>query len=102
LLRFNLRAREVKAEHRKPAVLTFVVDVSGSMDQGNRLGLVKQSLGLLLDQLRKDDKVGLVVYGSEARVLMEPTSDRELIRAAVDNLIPEGSTNAEAGITLGY
>jgi Ca-activated chloride channel family protein len=102
LLRFNLRAREVKAEHRKPAVLTFVVDVSGSMDQGNRLGLVKQSLGLLLDQLRKDDKVGLVVYGSEARVLLEPTSDRELIRQAIEQLVPTGATNAEAGIALGY
>jgi Ca-activated chloride channel family protein len=102
LLRFNLRAREVKAEHRKPAVLTFVVDVSGSMDEGNRLGLVKQSLELLLDQLRKDDKVGLVVYGDEARVLLEPTSDRELIRQAVRQLVPTGSTNAEAGIALGY
>ena len=102
LLRFNLRAREVKAEHRKPAVLTFVVDVSGSMDQGNRLGLVKQSLGLLLDQLRKDDKVGLVVYGSDARVLLEPTSDREMIRRAIEQLVPTGATNAEAGIALGY
>lgn len=102
LVRFNLRAREVKAEHRKPAVLTFVVDVSGSMDQGNRLGLVKQSLGLLLDQLRKDDKVGLVVYGSEARVLLEPTSDRTMIRQAIEQLVPTGATNAEAGIALGY
>jgi len=102
LLRFNLRAREVKAEHRKPAVLTFVVDISGSMDQGNRLGLVKQSLDLLLGQLRKDDKVGLVVYGAEARVLLEPTSDRELIRSAIERLVPDGATNAEAGIALGY
>jgi Ca-activated chloride channel homolog len=102
LLRFNVRAREVKAENRKPAVLTFVVDISGSMDEGNRLGLVKQSLGLLLDQLRKDDRVGLVVYGSQARVVLEPTNDRELLRKAVDQLVPEGATNAEAGIRLGY
>ena len=102
LVRFNLRAREVKAENRKPAVLTFVVDISGSMDEGNRLGLVKQSLGLLLDQLRKDDRVGLVVYGSEARVVLEPTSDRELLRQAIDGLAVDGATNAEAGIRLGY
>lgn len=102
LVRFNLRAREVKAEHRKPVVLTFVVDVSGSMDEGNRLGLVKQSLDLLLGQLRRDDKVGLVVYGAEARVLLEPTSDRELIRSAIERLVPDGATNAEAGIALGY
>lgn len=102
LLRFNVRAREVKAENRKPAVLTFVVDISGSMDEGNRLGLVKQSLGLLLDQLRKDDRVGLVVYGSQARVVLEPTSDRELLRKAIDELATDGATNAEAGIRLGY
>ncbi|HKH47722.1 MAG TPA: von Willebrand factor type A domain-containing protein [Thermoanaerobaculia bacterium] len=102
LLRFNLRAQEVKAEHRRPAILTFVVDISGSMDQGNRLGLVKRSLSLLLDQLRKDDKVGLVVYGAEARVLLEPTSDHELIRSAIERLVPDGATNAAAGIALGY
>jgi Ca-activated chloride channel family protein len=102
LLRFNLKAREVSTEHRKPAVLTFVVDVSGSMGDGNRLGLVKQSLGLLLDQLRTDDEVGLVVYGTDARVVLEPTNDRERIRAAVAGLVTEGSTNVEAGIRLGY
>jgi Ca-activated chloride channel family protein len=102
LLRFNLKAREVRAENRKPAVLTFVVDVSGSMDQQNRLGLVKQSLGLLLDQLRKDDKVGLVVYGDTAQVILEPTTDRAAIRQAIEQLAPTGSTNAEAGIALGY
>jgi Ca-activated chloride channel family protein len=102
LLRFNLKAREVRAENRKPAVLTFVVDVSGSMDQQNRLGLVKQSLGLLLDQLRKDDRVGLVVYGDTAQVILEPTADRAAIRQAIDKLVPTGATNAEAGIALGY
>lgn len=102
LLRFNLKAREVKAENRKPAVLTFVVDVSGSMDQQNRLGLVKQSLGLLLDQLRKDDRVGLVIYGDAAQVILEPTADRAAIRSAIEKLATNGATNAEAGIALGY
>ncbi len=102
LVRFGIRGREVKAENRKPAVLTFVVDVSGSMDMENRLGLVKRSLGLLLDKLRDDDEVGLVVYGDRADVLLEPTSDREAVRRAVDRLVSTGSTNAEAGIALGY
>jgi len=102
LLRFNLRARVVDAENRKPAVLTFVVDVSGSMNQENRLGLVKQALGLLLGQLHASDKVGLVIYGDRGQVLLEPSSDRKAIRRAIDHLAPGGSTNAEEGLALAY
>jgi Ca-activated chloride channel family protein len=102
LLRFNLRAREVDAENRKPAVLTFVVDVSGSMNQENRLGLVKQALSLLLGQLHGSDKVGLVIYGDRGQVLLEPSSDREAIQRAIDRLAPGGSTNAEEGLALAY
>jgi Ca-activated chloride channel homolog len=102
LLRFNLRARQVKAEHRRPAMLIFVIDVSGSMKEENRLGLVKDSLSLLLDQLRPSDQIGLVTFGDEARVLLEPTSDRAVVRQAIARLQPEGSTNTEAGLQLGY
>lgn len=102
LLRFNIRGREIRPEDRKPAVLTFVVDISGSMEAENRLGLVKSSLGLLLDRLKPTDKVGLVVYGSEARVVLEPTHDLGRVRAAVDALHTDGATNAEAGLLLGY
>ncbi|KAB2953554.1 MAG: DUF3520 domain-containing protein, partial [Thermoanaerobaculia bacterium] len=102
LLRFAVRARDVAAWQRKPAVLTFVVDVSGSMDRENRLGLVKRALGLLLDELAPEDRVGLVVYGSNGRVLLPHTRDLEAIRDAVARLVPEGSTNAEEGLRLGY
>lgn len=102
LLRFAVQAREVDPADRKPAALTFVVDVSGSMAQEDRLGLVKRSLGLLLGELRPDDRVGLVIYGDRGRVVLEPTADREAIRAAIDALAPGGSTNAEEGLALGY
>ncbi len=102
LLRFGVRAREVRAEQRDPATLIFVVDVSGSMNRENRLGLVKRSLALLLDQLRSDDRVGLVVYGSRGEVLLEPTGDLEAIRRAIDRLAAGGSTNAEEGLVLAY
>lgn len=102
LLRFAVKAREIDARDRKPAVLTFVVDISGSMDQENRLGLVKRALGLLLDELQPEDRVGLVVYGSEGRVLLRHTRDLEEIRRAIARLEPEGSTNAEAGLRLAY
>jgi Ca-activated chloride channel family protein len=102
LLRFAVKAREVDAYERKPANLTFVIDVSGSMDRENRLGLVKRALGLLLDELDSEDRVGLVVYGSRGRVLLEHTRDHEAIRDAIRRLVPEGSTNAEEGLRLGY
>jgi Ca-activated chloride channel family protein len=59
-------------------------------------------LGLLLDQLKPSDRVGLVVYGTEARKILDPTSDKEGIREAIGRLFPDGSTNAEDGIRMGY
>jgi Ca-activated chloride channel family protein len=102
LLRFAVKARKIEAAHRKPAVLTFVVDVSGSMDRENRLGLVKKSLELLLDELKPEDRVGLVVFGSQGRVLLEPSGNLRRLREAIEILRPEGATNAEEGLVLGY
>lgn len=103
-LHLGLKAREVSREQRQPASLVFVIDVSGSMAQGGRLELVKRALTLLLEQLDARDRVGIVVYGSTARALLEPTiaTDRARIRAAIDDLAPEGSTYVEAGLELAY
>jgi Ca-activated chloride channel family protein len=70
LLRIGVRAKDVDDAARKDAVLTFVIDVSGSMQQENRLGLVKRSLHHLVDRLRPTDRVALVVYGSTAREVL--------------------------------
>ncbi|MDX1501594.1 MAG: von Willebrand factor type A domain-containing protein [Thermoanaerobaculia bacterium] len=102
LVRFGVKAREIEDRDRRPATLIFVVDVSGSMNRENRLGLVQRSLLLLLDRLRSDDQVGLVVYGSAGQVLLEPTGDLEAIRAAIGRLAAGGSTNAEEGLALAY
>jgi Ca-activated chloride channel family protein len=102
LVRFNLRGREVRMDNRRPAVLTFLIDASGSMEQPNRLPLVKRSLSLLLDQLRPTDRIGLVIFGSQAHVLLEPTNDREAVRKAIDKVAIEGSTNLEDGLTVAY
>ena len=104
ILRFGIQGYEVSEAARKPASLTFVIDVSGSMGIENRLELVKQSLQLLVDRLRPNDTVAIVVYGSEARVVLNPTSgeDRATILNAIYSLQTEGATNAEAGLQLGY
>ncbi|MEN8164076.1 MAG: von Willebrand factor type A domain-containing protein, partial [Acidobacteriota bacterium] len=101
-LRLAVKAREVDAADRPAAVLVFCVDVSGSMDRGNRLGLVKQALHELLANLRSDDHVGLVVYGSSGRVLLKPTTDHDRILVGINNLRAGGSTNAEEGLVLAY
>ncbi len=104
LMRVGLQGKIIAAEHRDDASLVFVVDISGSMARENRLGLVKKALGLLVGELRPNDTVGIVVYGSTARVLLEPTEgeDRWAIMEAIDALEPGGSTNAAHGLSLGY
>ncbi len=104
LLRVGIQGRVIPDTDRKDAILTFVVDVSGSMNMENRLGLVKRALTLLVDQLRPTDKVGIVVYGSDSRVVLEHTGieNREYITEAINQLRSEGATNAEAGLRMGY
>ena len=104
LLRIGIQGRVIPDTDRKDAILTFVIDVSGSMTRENRLGLVKKALTLLLEQLRPNDKVGIVVYGSNARVVLPHTGivNREHILTAIRALAPEGATNAEAGLRMGY
>ncbi|MEW6030068.1 MAG: YfbK domain-containing protein [Chloroflexota bacterium] len=104
MLRIGIQGYQIPDEERKDASLTFVIDVSGSMDMDNRLGLVKRSLEILVERLRPTDTVSIVVYGSDARVVLEPTSgsDKGEILSAIYGLHPEGSTNAEAGLRLGY
>jgi Ca-activated chloride channel family protein len=104
MLRVGIQGYDVPDYERKDVSLTFVIDVSGSMDMDNRLGLVKRSLELLVERLHWNDQVSIVVYGTEARVVLEPTpgSDKGRILRAIHSLHPEGVTNAEAGLRLGY
>ena len=104
LLRIGIQGRVIPDENRKDAMLTFVIDVSGSMAMESRLELVKRALTLLVEQLRPGDAVGIVVYGSRARTVLPHTGieGREEILAAIHSLTPEGVTNAEEGLQLGY
>jgi Ca-activated chloride channel homolog len=104
MLRVGIQGYRVADEDRRDAALTFVIDVSGSMSLDNRLELVKRSLEMLVEQLRPTDSVSLVVYGTQARVVLDPTpgSDTREILEAIRSLEPEGVTNTEDGIQLGY
>jgi len=104
MLRVAVRGKDVSRDERQPLSLTFVVDTSGSMDTGNRLGLVKRSLKLLLGQLDARDSISIVTFSNDARLVLPMTSAarRGPITEAIDELEPNGGTNAGAGLVLGY
>ncbi|AZF45462.1 MULTISPECIES: VWA domain-containing protein [unclassified Pseudomonas] len=104
LLRIGIKASDRAVADLPPANLVFLVDVSGSMDRREGLPLVKSTLKLLVDQLRDQDRVSLVVYAGESRVVLKPTSgrDKTTIRNAIDQLTAGGSTAGASGIELAY
>ena len=103
-VRVGIQGQRISDAQRKDAVLTFVIDISGSMSEPNRLPLVKQALRLLVNELRPTDQVAIVVYGSNASIVLDHTgvADKDAILNAIDGLQNEGSTNAEEGLRMGY
>ena len=104
LLRIGIKASDRAVAELAPANLVFLVDVSGSMDRREGLPMVKSTLKLLVDQLRDQDRVSLVVYAGESRVVLKPTSGREKarIRTAIEQLTAGGATAGASGIELAY
>ncbi|NUT89488.1 VWA domain-containing protein [Pseudomonas corrugata] len=104
LLRIGIKASDRAVADLAPANLVFLVDVSGSMDRREGLPLVKGTLKLLVDQLRDQDRVSLVAYAGESRVVLKPTSGRDKvkIRNAIDQLDAGGSTAGASGIEMAY
>ncbi|MCP5030127.1 MAG: VWA domain-containing protein [Actinomycetia bacterium] len=104
LVRVGIQGAIVDEDDRESASIVFVVDTSGSMDRDDRLGLVKESLAVLVDGLNDDDTVAIVTYDSNAGTVLEPTAvrHRDEILDAIDRLDPGGSTNLEAGLRSGY
>jgi Ca-activated chloride channel family protein len=104
LVRIGLRARDVTPARRPASNLVFLIDVSGSMSDDNKLPLVKRSLRLLLDSLAPRDRVALVVYAGNSGLVLPstPASERNRILAAIEQLEAGGSTNGGQGIELAY
>lgn len=104
LLKIGLQGKNIAMDKVPASNLVFLIDVSGSMNEPNKLPLLKSSFKVLLDQLRPEDKVGIVVYAGSAGMVLPPTSarEKEKIVLALDNLQAGGSTAGGAGIELAY
>lgn len=104
LLKIGLQGKNIPMDKLPSSNFVFLIDVSGSMNEPNKLPLLKSSFKVLLDQLRPQDKVGIVVYAGSAGMILPPTSAKEKakILGALENLQAGGSTAGGAGIELAY
>ena len=104
LVRIGLQAKRVRVDHLPPSNLVFLIDVSGSMQSADKLPLLKTAFRLLVQQLRPEDRVAIVVYAGRAGVILESTSGarQQRILAAIDGLEAAGSTAGGAGLRRAY
>ncbi|SKB72396.1 YfbK domain-containing protein [Dyadobacter psychrophilus] len=104
LLHIGLQAKTVQTKNLPASNLVFLIDVSGSMSDQNKLPLLKQAFKLLVDQLRPQDKISIVVYAGAAGEILKPTpgSEKITIKEALDGLEAGGSTAGGDGIELAY
>lgn len=104
LVRIALKGKDIAIADRKSANLVFLIDVSGSMSNANKLPLAKKALKRLVDRMGNNDRIAVVVYAGASGLALPSTTanNRETIKHAIDNLNSGGSTNGGAGIELAY
>jgi Ca-activated chloride channel family protein len=104
LVHIGLQGKKIPTEKLPASNLVFLIDVSGSMDEPNKLPLLKSSFKMLVEELRPQDHVAIVVYAGAAGLVLEPTSgsEKKKIIEALDRLEAGGSTAGGAGINLAY
>ncbi|RUY16594.1 VWA domain-containing protein [Mesorhizobium sp. M7A.F.Ca.US.005.03.2.1] len=104
LMHVAIKGFDVKPTEQPKANLVFLIDVSGSMDEPDKLPLLKSAFRLLVSKLKADDTISIVTYAGDAGTVLEPTkaSQKDKILSAIDNLTPGGSTAGEAGIKEAY
>lgn len=104
IVRIGLQGKDIQTKDLPNSNLVFLIDVSGSMSDTNKLPLLKQSLKILVNQLRKEDRISIVVYAGAAGLVLPSTSgsEKETIINSLDKLNAGGSTAGGAGIELAY
>ena len=104
MLKVGVKGRRLGREEQKPAVLTFLIDTSGSMNKSDRLGLVKKSLRMLVNELGPKDMIAIVQYDADSRLVVEhtPTAKKAKILEAIDSMQCGGATNLEKGMGAAY
>lgn len=104
ILHIGAQARSIDTAARNPSNLVLLADVSGSMGDENKLGLLKTAMKTLVSQLNQNDRIAIVAYSDNAKVVLSQTkaSKKRLIYKAIDRLKSSGSTNVEAGLVKGY
>jgi Ca-activated chloride channel family protein len=104
ILHIGIKGFDLPKAARPPANLVFLIDSSGSMDEPNKLPLLKSAFRLLVNQLDEKDRVSIVTYAGAAGVVLEPTSgaDHGRIMLAIDQLDAGGSTAGGEGIRMAY
>lgn len=104
LVRIGLKSKDLPPGQLPPSNLVFLIDVSGSMEAANKLPLLKRAMLMLVEQMGADDRIAIVVYAGEDRVVLPPTpaSRRPEIIAAIDALSSGGATHAASGIVTAY
>ena len=104
LVMIRLKAKEVPKTELPASNIVFLIDVSGSMKSSNKLPLVKKSIHHLVESLRAIDKISIVTYASDSKVILQPTTGdkKDKIKNAVDKLIASGSTSGSQGIQKAY
>lgn len=102
LVHIGLQGKKVSLDNVPPSNLVFLLDVSGSMNEPNKLPLLKDSLRMLVNQLSSKDRVAIVVYAGASGLVLPSTNNKNEILNALDDLSAGGSTNGGAGIQLAY
>lgn len=104
LLRIGIKGKHLAREDMPAANFVFLIDVSGSMSSLDKLDLLKEGFKIYTDYMRPEDLISIVTYGSNASVLLNPTSgnEKDAIKSAIDQLSSGGSTNGEGGINAAY
>ena len=104
LLRIGLQAKKIDLTKAPPSNIVFLIDTSGSMDEPNKMPLLKASFKLLLDNLRSEDRIAIVVYASQTGIALPstPAKEKEKISKVIDDLVASGSTAGGAGLQTAY